>query len=900
MPKLEVKVSKHHGELDQSLGGRVSAATDNSIFWQIPEGIYYPTNQEDCQDFALKVISKELGSTHLTPRGGFTGTNGQSLNQGYIIDCSKHLRKIQRTSEGVFVEPGVVLDQLNDFLKPSGNFFAPHVSTSSRATLGGMFGTNAAGKGSLQYGRTQSHIQKVKWLFPEGQVTWIQRMNLPEFEDFALHHGLQEFRHWVVQQLIPNYESITQEWPQHPRGLSGYNLKDFWNPRTQELDLIALLAGSEGTLGMALEFQIIESPLPDQPILSLFPFESLAESQDVLQQLLQTQPIAVELVDKRILHKARHLWPPMPPEFESALEQAEYLFLMESIEVENLYGGPQLQVTQVSEQKQWWQIRSQGVEMLSKSKSRARPIAFAEDTVVPPETLPQYLADLTLLLDTYELEYSLFGHADVGCVHMRPFFDLQKDSDQQKMQRFEEEVFQLVQRYQGSFWGEHGRGFRTQFVERSFSKQALEALLRIKQALDPNGYWNPHKILDSSFQPELEAPRYSAIEESIQESWHGVIQCNGNASCLNHHSQQAMCPSFAVTHDRRYSPKGRALMAREWLLNPTPELGQDLQESLELCLSCHACTQKCPLEVNIPEFKSMFHHQNTSFLQKTKHLLFAQSEKLSHWLYQSKGLQAIYQGLSWLPFLNSKNPCIWKKLKINQNEPSDFVLYMDPLTYLQNPQKLMKTQQIISLLQLQVQWLAPINTGKLLYKYGLYKEWISTMKPWKSFKQKTVLTVEPSIEMSFNWEYPTWMKHQSEFTTELPRMEHLTYWILKNVRLLQPIDSNHEVWLHCHQRESVNYYQKLWDDFLGVSPSSVRVMKPSCCGQAGEWGYLKPSLSQKIYEKNWGSFNTGNHTSGTSCQCLSSQQLGEEVSSDLDLLWEILQSTPFEVNGQQE
>lgn len=170
------------------------------------------------------------------------------------------------------------------------------------------------------------------------------------------------------------------------------------------------------------------------------------------------------------------------------------------------------------------------------------------------------------------------------------------------------------------------------------------------------------------------------------------------------------------------------------------------------------------------------------------------------------------------------------------------------------------------------------------------------MKPWRSFKQKTVLTVEPSIEMSFNWEYPTWMKHQSEFSTELPRMEHLTYWILKNVRLLQPIDSNHEVWLHCHQRESVNYYQKLWDDFLGVSPSSVRIMKPSCCGQAGEWGYLKPSLSQKIYEKNWGSFNTGNHTSGTSCQCLSSQQLGEEVSSDLDLLWEILQSTPFEVN----
>lgn len=891
---------EHQGELDLSFGGRISAATDNSIFWQLPEGIYYPINQEDCQNFVLKVKSNALGSTHLTPRGGFTGTNGQSLNQGYIIDCSKHLRRITRTPEGVLAEPGVVLDQLNDFLKDSGNFFAPHVSTSSRATLGGMFGTNAAGKGSLKYGRTQSHIQKVKWLFPEGQITWIQRMNLSEFDEFSHHNELQEFRNWVFQELIPGYERITQDWPQHPRGLSGYNLKDFWNPITQELDLIALLAGSEGTLGMALEFQIIETPLPHQPVLSLFPFESLAESQDALKQLLQTQPIAVELVDQRIIRKARHLWPEMPQEFQVALEQAEYLFLMESNEQETCYEGPQLQIIEASQQKQWWQIRSQGVELLSKSKSRARPIAFAEDTVVPPESLPQYLSDLSQLLDKYQLEYSLFGHADVGCVHMRPFFNLQLNSNQHKMKQFEEEVFQLVKSYQGSFWGEHGRGYRTQFVERSFSQPALEALKSIKQLLDPKGYWNPHKILDSSFQPELEAPRYSGIEESTQENWHGVIQCNGNASCLNHHSQQAMCPSFAVTHDRRYSPKGRALMAREWLLNPTAELRQDVHESLELCLSCHACTQKCPLEVNIPEFKSMFYHQNTSLWQKTKHLLFAQSEKLSHWLHQSNLLQKIYLGLSWLPLLNSQNPGIWKQLKALSHEQSDLVLYKDPLTYLQNPAKLILAQQITSLLELKVKWLAPINSGKLLYKYGLYQKWTSAMKPWKKLQPKTILTVEPSLEMSFNWEYPQWMKHQNEYTTELPKMENLTYWILKNVRLLQPLRSYHEVWLHCHQRESVHFYQKLWDDFLGVSPSSIKIVKPSCCGQAGEWGYLKPTLSQKVFAKNWGNFSTSNFTSGTSCQCISSQQLGGEVRSDLDLLWEILQSTPFEVNRQKE
>lgn len=894
------------GEFDDSLAAKICASTDNSVFWQTPEAILYPKSPQDIEQ--LSSCLQEGLDFPMTPRGGFTGTNGQSLNSGLIVDFSRFWGDIHE-SEALCVQAGATLDQINQYLKPQGRFFAPHVSTSSRATLGGMFGTNAAGKGSLRYGRTQDHILEVKWLFPHGEVKWLSQSTLAELrclaEETQAHPFWSQLYQYLSSDWSRNYSDIIELWPEHTRGLSGYNLQDAWDPETQVWDWIAFLCGAEGSLGLGLEFKIKTSPLPQQLHLYLLAFSDLDQAQVHLQGLLDHRPIAVELVDAQILQSSRALWPKAPTVFTQQLEEAQALFLMETDQAIELPTHLcHLHLEDPALQERWWRIRSQGVELLSRQRSASRPVAFAEDTVVPPEHLSQYMQDLKSLLNSYGLQYSLFGHADVGCVHMRPFLNLQDPEQAQVKRSLEAEIFTLVRRYDGTFWGEHGRGYRTQFNQETFSESALLALESFKQIFDPAGLWNPNKILHTGFEPELEQARLAELPAELQDQWWGVIQCNGNAACLNHTAAAPMCPSYAISRNRTESPKGRALLAREWLRDPQPELERDLAQSLESCLSCHACSTQCPVEVDIPRFKNEFNQKvHHSLLRRLQAWVWRQAEQVPLWIYQSSILR---KTLGWIPTgwtqahpVSSTWPeflPLWDqiaKLPVGETadslENSEIHVILDPYTYMQSPQKILRVQSLLEAWGVSFTWIGPLSLHKMAQKQGRLDLFENGLEQWRQHLPETrVYSIEPTVT----------------HTLASLGVEDLCTYLLGEFQLqsteTSEIKPSAQLLTHCHAQAQRPQMQALWDQFVAKTPWEVQLPALSCCGQAGDWGYQHPQESRVIFEKTWKPWvqnqdaSEAVYISGASCQSITRSQLGQASFNEYDLLG-VMSTAPFEV-----
>ncbi|MEC7192718.1 MAG: FAD-linked oxidase C-terminal domain-containing protein, partial [SAR324 cluster bacterium] len=661
------------GEIRSDYGTRLVQSTDNSIYQILPQAAVFPINKSDLKILLKLAAHEKYRDIRFAPRGGGTGTNGQSLTDGIIIDCSRHMNDIRELNleQGwVKVGPGVVLDQLNDFLRPHGVFFAPNLSPSSRATLGGMINTDACGKGSRVYGRTSDHLLELSCLLSNGEELHSVPLHPKELTDWKEASGRTGDVYRVVDEIVCRQAELIEEvFPKMSRFMTGYNLaRVYSNDQRPVFNLNYLLAGSEGTLAVVHEAKLRLTPLPAFQELIVVKYESFDDALRAAGILVQSDPTAIETVDEKILGLARedeiyHKVKDFVADEGSRPTRTINLVEFSGNEKSEVNAKVDQLAKIISERKEisgeatgfyrtnipeeirdLWNLRKKGVGLLGNTKGRRKPIPFVEDTAVPPENLAAYIREFRDLLESFGLEYAMFGHVDVGCLHVRPALDLKTTEDEEIVRKISDGVCRLVRKYGGVMWAEHGRGFRTEYTEEHFGSELYQELRRIKQVFDPFNQLNPGKIvtpLESKEQTvSVEAPLRGHRDRQIHSNWQDefavTISCNGNGACFHYDPNHVMCPSSKVTRDRIHSPKGRAGIMREWLrqlsmagapdevrssggwaarlLNSAKkhreyDYSHEVFEAMSGCLACKACASQCPVHVDVPEFRSKFLHE---------------------------------------------------------------------------------------------------------------------------------------------------------------------------------------------------------------------------------------------------------------------------------------------------
>ncbi|AYF35607.1 FAD-binding oxidoreductase [Vreelandella alkaliphila] len=675
------------GEIAPDYANRTVLATDNSIYQRLPQAAVFPKHAEDLERLAKLAAELPHRDIVLTPRGGGTGTNGQSLTDGIVVDVSRHMNQILEIdveARRVRVQAGVVKDQLNAALKPHGLFFAPELSTSNRATIGGMISTDASGQGSCEYGKTRDHVLELDTVLLGGQHLHSRPLSADEEQQAVAQSGILGQVHTTAAEIIDQQRGLIEaKFPPLNRCLTGYDLAHLREAKGQ-LNLNSLLCGSEGSLGFLNEAVLNVLPIPKHATLVNVRYPGFMDALRDAKALMASsaRPTSIETIDDTVLQLAMEdiVWDSVAeffpatgskpirginliefndddPERLAERVQAFTDHLSQDATVERL--GYTLAEGRSQIQKVY-AMRKRSVGLLGNVQGEKRPIAFVEDTAVPPEHLADFITEFRAALDARQLSYGMFGHVDAGVLHVRPALDM-KDPEQEKLIReISDEVAALTQKYGGLLWGEHGKGVRSEYGPKFFG-ELYPSLQRVKAAFDPHNQLNPGKIASPAEGGELIAKDSDpelltvdgvtlrgqldrTIDERAWQAYDAAVYCNGNGACYNYDLDDPMCPSWKATRDRVHSPKGRASLMREWLRlqsqagidvveesrKKKTENGWGFVKSFPLrvantlsrkqhhdyshqvydamagCLACKSCAGQCPIKVNVPQFRSQF------------------------------------------------------------------------------------------------------------------------------------------------------------------------------------------------------------------------------------------------------------------------------------------------------
>jgi FAD/FMN-containing dehydrogenase/Fe-S oxidoreductase len=717
----ELRARGFEGELSPLYADRTVLGTDNSIYQLSPQAIAFPRNTDDVVRIARLTGDPRFRSVKLAPRGGGTGTNGQSLTDGLVVDVSRHMNKILKINveeRRVRVQAGVVKDQLNAALAEHGLFFAPELSTSNRATIGGMINTDASGQGSCLYGKTRDHVLSLTTVLLDGTVWTSRPLDDEELATVAARPDRVGAIYRLVDTIQRQKEAlIAERFPKLNRCLTGYDLAHIRNSEGR-FDLNSILCGAEGTLGFIAEAELNVLPIPKRSALINIRYDSFDAALRDARALVAVQAASIETVDSRVLALARNdiVWQevrdffpddPAGPaegvnlielladdadELEAQIDRVATALQREARshgrrgftivrnedgrherpdsphraqrafgagaqgslrvaedgdegEQEALRLAPSFAVKPV---ERIWGMRKKAVGLLGNMQGSRRPIPFVEDTAVPPEHLADYIAEFRAALDRRGLTYGMFGHVDAGVLHVRPAIDMTDPSQETLVREITDEVAALTRKYGGVLWGEHGKGVRSEYAP-AFFGPLYPCLQQIKAAFDPNNQLNPGKIAAPADGDLLRidgvptrGARDRTIPVAIRESYDNALHCNGNGACYNWDPDDAMCPSWKGTRERRHSPKGRAMLMREWLrqlaalgFDPVeesrrlrrgagwrtlparvrntwarrrgePDFSHEVKEALDGCLACKSCTGQCPIKVDVPAFRAKF------------------------------------------------------------------------------------------------------------------------------------------------------------------------------------------------------------------------------------------------------------------------------------------------------
>ncbi len=648
---------KLEGEVKFDAFTRKIYSVDASLYQIDPLGVVLPKTKQDL--FATVRLAKEFGVA-IIPRGAATGITGGCLGAGIVVDTSKYLNRILDINyeEGFAIcEPGVIQDQLNRALAPAGFCLGPDTSTGDRATMGGMVGNNATGAHSLRYGKMVDNVLGLEMALAQDEVLECGELSPEAWEQKAKRPDGEGRIYRAVDRIVKvNANEIEKRFPKIQRRVSGFNLDEFIRPGSRNLS--KLIVGSEGALGLVSEIKVRIAPKPRHVGLVAVLCADLIDGLRGVPALLKSLPFSLELIDAHIIALARQApsmrgklgWLEGNPgvllvaEFDGRTESelAGKLDGFETLVRREHLGYATLRVTDPAEQKKVWDLRKAGLGLLLSRRTPERAVAFLEDTAVGPERLADFMREFRDLIGRHGKEAGFYGHAGVGCLHVRPMIDLKKASDRRLMAAMMEEVADLLQRYGGALSGEHGDGLtRSWLNERMFGSQLYQAFTDIKRAFDPEGRMNPGKVIAN--QGPLEnlrrQPEIPAFSPATQFRWEreggfpfAVEMCNGNSACRKP-VEGLMCPSFQAYGDERHSTRARAQSLQAVLSGNLPAgqfTGRELYDVLDLCLECKGCKTECPSQVDMAKMKSEFlYHYQEKNGYPLRSRLFAHLDTLS-------------------------------------------------------------------------------------------------------------------------------------------------------------------------------------------------------------------------------------------------------------------------------
>jgi len=621
---------------------RMLYATDASIYQVEPIGVVVPRRIDDLPAIVEFARERDLA---MLPRGGGTSLAGQTVNRAIVVDVSKHCRgivSVDAATRTCIVEPGVVLDQLNRALAPSGLMFAPDVATATHATIGGMIGNNSAGAHSILFGRTVDHVLAIDALLPSGQ-----RMSLHEG---AAEGAASALARKAADIARAHAAEIRARFPRILRRVDGYNLDllldQIERSTASSLDhvnLATLLCGSEGTLAWTMHATLRLTPVPAARGLAIIAYPDVEAAIADVAGILPTRPAAVELIDDVVIGMAmrntmcREAVGLLPACREGSTGAVLYVayFGDSPCEVadgfarlERVVKGREVQRhTDPAAMGRAWLLRRSSEPLLHAIPGPRKPVTFIEDTAVDPSRLGEFVREFRSIVERHGTHAACYAHASVGCLHIRPLIDLRSADDVRVMQAISREVADLVARYGGSLSGEHGDGrVRSHLLDAFFGPTIAGAMREIKRLFDPQGLMNPGVIVDPPVgsmvehwrvRPEARVVRMPDVDTYFRYD-HGfgeaVEQCNGAGVCRRTIGG-TMCPSYRATLDERHSTRGRGNALR---LAITGQFGRDGRPAwndaetlatLDLCLSCKACKAECPSNVDIAKLKAEFRGQ---------------------------------------------------------------------------------------------------------------------------------------------------------------------------------------------------------------------------------------------------------------------------------------------------
>lgn len=668
-----LKTAGFSGDMETAFASRLAVATDNSIYQQLPQAVLYPKSTEDVVRIGKTSGENQFANLSFSARGGGTGTNGQSLTTGVVVDFSRHMNQvleINAKERWVRVQAGVIKDQLNDAIRPFGLFFSPELSTSNRATIAGMINTDASGQGSLKYGKTSEHVLSVQAVFADGSLmeSGLVRQEHPPESSAAKALSISE------KVCREKREKIVEKFPPLNRFLTGYDLKNAINEQNQ-FDFTRILCGSEGTLAFITEATLNLTPIPRFRTLINVKYESFDAALRNAPLMVQAEALSVETIDSKVLelakkdivwHTVENLLTDVPGKELLGINIVEFAG-NDQEEIEGQLARLCAKLNEMMEAQtggiigyqicddlesigRIYAMRKKAVGLLGAVEGAAKPVAFAEDTCVPPEHLADFIGEFRALLNEKSLYYGMFGHVDSGVLHVRPALDMCDITQEKMLHELSDAVAALVAKYGGLMWGEHGKGFRSQYGPEFFGTTLFQEMRRIKSACDPLNKMNPGKIctpLDSDCQlaqvsGEKRGHFDRQIPQEIRNSFRQALECNGNGLCFDYATTSPMCPSMKVSADRRYSPKGRAGLVREWLRllsakevdilaveketltssfslkkmavhlasrlrkKDDTDFSHEVYQAMNTCLACKVCASQCPIKVDVPEFRARF------------------------------------------------------------------------------------------------------------------------------------------------------------------------------------------------------------------------------------------------------------------------------------------------------
>ena len=887
---------------------RALYSTDASIYQVEPIGVVLPRSEED----VIAVVETAAGhGVPVLPRGGGTSLAGQAVGRAVVLDFSKYMRsvlEIDAEQGWVRTEPGIILDELNQHLAPHGVQFAPDPSTSNRGNVGGALGNNSCGAHSILWGKTVDNVAELEVVLSDGSRTRLGPLTREGVEARSRAEGLEG---GIYRRLIDigeaDREEILARYPRIQRRVSGYNLDELIGD--DGFDSARFVIGSEGTLVTITQAKLKVVPLPRFKGLAVLHFRDVNESMEATVAALELEPAAVELVDEMIVKQAQsnlaysRMMDFVEGEPGALLlaefygdSQAEVESKLDGIERRMAAGGLGYAVrrmTDPAQQDRVWAVRKAGLGLMMNVTGDAKPLPFVEDTAVAPEHLPEYVRRFDEIVRDHGTTAGYYGHASVGCLHIRPLIDLKQGEDIGRMESISEAVSDLVLEFGGAMSGEHGDGLvRSVWNEKMFGPRIYDAFRSVKAAFDPHGIMNPGKIVDSP--PMTNDLRYTpdyrplqlrtGLGYSAEGSFAGAVEmCNGQGACRKVTSG-TMCPSYMVTRDEEHSTRGRANALRAALSGALPVdslTSRRLYDVLDLCLECKGCKAECPSNVDMAklkyEFLDRYHKANGYPLRNRVFGSIAALSKagsfmapLSNWLLESDGGREMlerYAGIDRrrrLPSFSSQTFEQWFRARETtgtEGARGVVVLLPDTFTNYNHPELGRAAVKVLERLGYSVVVPATVCCGRPMLSAGMIDRAranaaanVDTVHPYVAQGAK-VVGLEPSCILTFRDEYLDLLDDDgrvSSIADASMLIEEFVAEAITDGAELRPSQEPGRMLFHghCHQKALVGTGAAM-EVLRSIPGCDAEEIESGCCGMAGSFGMEKEhyDVSMRIGEQ---------------------------------------------------